>query len=205
MERVVIPFTTEEAWKAERVKDITSSDVSVLFGVGYQTYQQLFEAKLHGKEMQIEENERMQWGKALQEGIANEFARKNKWKIRPKTEYVRLKGLRIGSSFDYEIESENEDDKGESHSVREILEIKNVSFESYKGWIRGFQTEMSPYIEIQVQHQMLVSGIDVCYVGALIAGCQGIVLKREANPKVQSAILNKVEQFWRSIDEVHDN
>jgi len=201
MERQVIPFTTEEAWKAERVKDLTSSDIATLFGVGYQSYEQLFEAKLYGKEIKVEENERMQWGKCLQDSIAEEFARRNHWEIRKKSEYIRLVGLGIGSSFDFEISSEAQDDKGESYSVKEILEIKNVSFESYKSWIKGFQVEMSPYIELQVQHQLLVSGLEVCYVGALIAGCQGLVLRREANPKIQQAILRKCADFRKQINE----
>jgi len=201
MQRQVIPFTTEEAWKAERVKDLTSSDIPTLFGVGYQSYEQLFEAKLHGKEIKVEENERMQWGVALQDSIAAEFARRNDWRITKKSEYIRIPELRLGSSFDFEIEGESQNEKGESYVTRELLEIKNVSFDSYKGWIKGFEVEMSPYIELQVQHQLLVSGLETAYVGALIAGCQGLVLRRTVNQKVQSAILRKCAEFWKKIYE----
>lgn len=187
MQRQIIPFTTEEAWKAERVKDLTSSDISILFGVGYASYDQLVEAKRTGTELPITINERMEWGNALQDAIAAEFARKNKWIIRKKTEYIRVPDWRMGSSFDFEIGSEG------------LLEIKNVSMDAYRGWIKGFEIEMSPYIELQVQHQMLVSGLKWCIVGALIAGCEGKLIMRRENTKVQEAILKKVDAFWRAV------
>lgn len=191
MERVVIPYTTEEAWLANRVHDLTSSDIPCLFDVGYNSYEKLFEAKLHEKEIKVDSNERMEWGVALQDSIANEFSRRNNWNIIKKTEYIRIPELRIGSSFDFEI-------RGEKNY---LLEIKNVSIESYKGWIKGFEIQMSPYIELQVQHQMLVSGINQCIVGALIGGCEGKLIKRTANKKIQEAILAKAAAFWKAIDE----
>ena len=88
MERQVIPFTTEEAWLANRIHDLTSSDIPSLFGVGYQTYEQLFYAKLHKKPIEVEQNERIQWGIALQDAIAQEFARRNEWNIRKRSEFT---------------------------------------------------------------------------------------------------------------------
>lgn len=196
MNRQVIPFTTEEAWNAERVNDLTSSDIPILFGQGYSTYDQLFEAKRTGSELKIQPNERMDWGVALQDSIAKEFARRNSWEIKKKTEYIRVPELRIGSSFDFEIIDPNSD-----RATNGLLEIKNVSSESYKGWIKGFEIQMSPYIELQVQHQMLVSGLTYCMVGALIAGCEGKVVMRRPNEKIQGAILRKCAEFWKQIDE----
>lgn len=202
MQKEIISFTTEEAWLAERVKDLTSSDVPCLFNCGYQSYEQLFQCKLHSKEARIEENERMQWGIALQDSIGNEFAKRNNWKIRKKSEYIRIPSLRLGSSFDFEIESETEDN-GEAHSTKELLEIKNVSVESFKNnWRKGFEIEATPYIEIQVQHQLLVSGLKTTYIGVLIGGNEGKVLRRTANKKIQDAILFKAAEFWRRIDEM---
>ena len=71
-----------------------------------------------------------------------------------------------------------------------------------KKWITGFEIQMSPYIEIQVQHQLLVSGLTWCNIGALIAGCEGKVIQRTPNKKIQDAILIKSAEFWRRIDEV---
>jgi len=201
MNREIIPYTTEEAWLANRVHDLTSSDVPCLFGVGYQTYEELLECKKNGKQIKVEEDERMQWGIALQDSIANEFAKRNHWGIRKKSEYIRIPSLHLGSSFDFEIEGESETN-GESHTTRELLEIKNVdSFQFKKKWKVGFEIEATPYIEIQVQHQLLVSGLNTAYIGVLIGGNEGKVLRRTANKKIQDAILLKSAEFWRRIDE----
>lgn len=205
MERQVIPFTTEEAWLDNRLNDLTSSDIPVLFGQGYITYENLFQAKLNNTKNPFTPNERVDWGVALEQAIAAKFAKDHGWDIRKKSEYIRIKELRLGSSFDYEIQSEEEDDKGEAYSLKEILEIKNVDSLEYKNkWIQGFEIQATPYIELQVQHQLLVSGIKTAYIGVLIGGNKGLVLKREANPKIQDAILTKAADFWRKINEARN-
>lgn len=191
MNREIIPFITEEAWLANRVHDLTSSDVPCLFGCGYQSYEELLHHKKSKILPNILKNERMEWGIALQDSIAHEFARINNWVISKKEEYIRIPELRIGSSFDFEIHGNTEE---------KLLEIKNISQDAYKKWIKGFEIEASPYIEIQVQHQLLVSGLNEAYIGCLIAGCQGIVLPRKANSKIQQAILTKSKEFWQRID-----
>jgi predicted phage-related endonuclease len=110
--------------------------------------------------------------------------------------FVHFLGL-----FDYEISFES-DLNGESFLQKALLEVKNVNEWKYKkDWKIGFEVEATPYIELQVQHQLLVSGLETAYIGALIGGCKGILLKRQANKKVQDAILRKAEMFWKSIDE----
>ncbi len=202
MERQVIPFTTEEAWLGNRIHDLTSSDVPCLFNQGYISYEDLFQAKLNNTQNPFTPNERVDWGVALEEAIAKKFAKDNGWDIRKKSEYIRIKELRLGSSFDYEIQSEDEDDKGEAHSVRELLEIKTVDSYTYKNkWKQGFEIEATPYIEIQVQHQLLVSGLETAYIGVLIGGNEGKILKRTANKKIQDAIITASKKFWERIDE----
>lgn len=202
MLRQVIPFTIEEAWLSNRVHDLTSSDIATLFGCGYSTYGQLLEAKKLKLELKIEPNERMDWGTALEPAIAGEFARRNNWTIRRKKEYIRLPELRIGSSFDYEIEGEDEDEKGEAHSVRYLMEVKNVGMDAYsRDWIKGFQIEAPPRIELQIQNELLVSGLSKCYLCVLVGGNQGICLERTHNLKIQQAILSKAKEFWRVVDE----
>ena len=201
MERIVIPFTTEEAWLANRVHDLTSSDVPCLFGVGYQSYDGLLQCKLSKISAPFKDDERKQSGKCLEPAIAAEFARQNKWTIRRKDEYIRIPELRLASSFDYEISHE---DVNNSPEGNELLEIKNVDYFIYKKtWINtGFEIQATPYIEIQLQNELLVSGLKVGYIGALVGGNQWICLRREANKKIQDAILIKSAEFWRRIDEV---
>lgn len=203
MKREIIQFTTEEAWLANRKQDITSTDVADLFGYGYSNYDELFNRKLYGLNGTFILHERSDWGKALEPCIAKEFARLNNWTIRKKTEYIRIPELRIGSSFDYGIlekcGTNSEDITWEELS---LMEIKNVGVDAYKrDWVKGFSIEAPVKIELQVQTELLVSGINKCMLCVLVGGNQGIPLIREANKTIQDAILTKCAQFWAKIDE----
>jgi predicted phage-related endonuclease len=197
----IIKYTTEEAWLAERMKDLTSSDIPVLFNCGYISMSELIDNKTTKILTRFESNERMDWGVALQDGIAHEFARQNQWNIRKKTEYIRIPELRIGSSFDFEIKIGVQILNEGFPSENALLEIKNVdAFEFRSKWVTsGFDIESTPYIELQVQHQMLVSGLKVAYIGALVGGNKGVIIRRESNKKVQDEILRRSEKFWKEV------
>lgn len=201
MKRQIMPFTTEENWLYERKNDLTSTDIACLFGVGRMSIDELKEHKRNKTSEQYIKNEDIEWGLALQSSIANKICKDNQWNYREMKEYIRIPELRIGSSFDYEISWES-DLNGEAFLQKALLEIKNVNNFIYKKeWLEGFQIEAPPRIELQVQHQMLVSGHDLAYIGALIGGSKGITLRREANKKIQEAILNKCKKFWETIND----
>ena len=212
MERIVIPFTTEEDWLANRIHDLTSSDIPCLFGVGYQTYADLFRHKLNGTAPKFEPTEEVLWGKAFEPVIAQEMARRNGWNIRRKDEYIRIPELRLASSFDYCIEDIENDTPIKLqpgrvypypyHREVALMEVKNVnSFKYKKDWREGFDIESTPYIEIQVQNELLVSQLPVCYICVCVGGFRGLTLRRIANPNIQNAILAKSKQFWQAIDQ----
>ena len=194
--RIVIPFTTEEEWLKNRIPYVTSSDVPVLFGCGYQSYESLVEHKRNGTAPIVTETEDMRWGKAMEPAIAKEFARRNDWTIRHKTEFIAIPELRLASSFDYEIETQ-----APLIASNALLEIKLVSEWKYKkDWVTtGFEIEATEYIELQLQNELLVSGLQIGYIGALIGSSKPVLLRREANPVVQQAILTKVKKFWEEV------
>lgn len=194
MERKIIQFTTEQAWLELRKKDLTSSDdIPTLFGCGRQTIEELRENKLNCTSPKFELNERIQWGVRFEPSIAEEFAERNRWIIRKKKEYIRLSDLRIGSSFDYEI---IDDVKGNG-----LIEAKNVDGLVYKKeWITtGFEIEAPVRIELQLQSELLVSGLSYGFICACVGGNKGICLPREANKKIQQEILRKADKFWKEV------
>ena len=98
--REVIPYTTREAWLAERARDITSTDVAALFGVSpYLTRFELWHRK-HGTPEaapeELDDVERVRWGQRLQDAIARGAGEDRGWAIHPETDYVRIADLRIG-------------------------------------------------------------------------------------------------------------
>ena len=148
MKQVFIPKNQEE-WLRLRLRDVTSTEVSALFGLNpYITEFELWHQKKNQEIVNFEIGERGKWGKRLEGIIAAGIAEDEGWRIRRMDEYIRQEEKFMGASFDFEIL----DDEG-------ILEVKNVdSFIFKDGWIvDGDNLEAPPHIELQVQSQLAVS------------------------------------------------
>jgi predicted phage-related endonuclease len=83
-----------------------------------------------------------------------------------------------------------------------ILEIKTVDVLAYRNrWtVEDDFIEAPAHIELQLQHQLLVSGLRVGYIGALIGGNRVELLRREADDAVHAAILQRAAAFWASVE-----
>lgn len=197
----IIYPTDKQHWLECRTKDITSTEISALFGISpYMTEFELYHRKKAGDIVKLEENERMKWGNALQDAIAAGVAEEQGWTVRKMTEYIRNPDLQIGASFDFSIETEHE--RLKDNFEQGLLEIKNVDgLQFKKEWLEDDEGDVEAplHIEIQVQHQLMVSGRSYAYIAALIGGNRLQLIKREANPKVFTAIQNKVVTFWQNI------
>lgn len=193
---------TKTEWLEMRTKDITSTEVSALFGLSpYMTQFELWHQKKNGTVVEHPGNERTQWGTRLEASIAHGIAEDNNWEIRPMSEYMRDPETRTGSSFDYAIEGREVD--GTIMNAHGILEIKNVDALQFRdGWTIGENKEIEapPHIEMQVQHQLLVSGRDFAYIGALVGGNTVKLIKRRRDEDVIHAILKRVDWFWKTIE-----
>lgn len=206
---------SEDEWLRARTKDITSTEVSALFGISpYCTLFELWYQKKSGEVPEFEENERMKWGTCLQDAIAEGIAQEQGWTIRRMDEYIREEDLRIGASFDFKATRITKTPKLEQISENSysqlpkeyesfILEIKNVDGLQFKqGWVKddAGNLEAPLHIEIQVQQQLLVSGYSYAYIGALVGGNDLKLLKRKRNENIINGIKAKVAAFWQTID-----
>lgn len=209
---------TEEEWLKLRTKDITSSEVAALFGMSsYITEFELYHRKKEGKVVVQEEEEWTKWGKRLQDTIAAGVAEDQNWKIRKMTEYMRDSELRMGASFDFSIESVQPAVKEIPNGTTEIthreaslvypntglLEIKNVFNMIFKDqWLEDEEgnLEAPPHIELQVQHQLAVSGRSFAYIAALVGGNQLQLIKRLPNEAIIAEMKARVKKFWERVD-----
>lgn len=190
MQRQVIDFTTEEAWLCERVKDATSTDTPALFGVSpYKTRFELFHEKHRGMPSSFVDNTRARWGRRLEPSIGAGVCEDNGWAGAPFKNYMRLPEHRVGSSFDWKC-SDSEGDF--------LLEIKNLDYLAFKdGWIEtDFGIEAPAHIELQCQHEMLVSGIHRLKICAFVGGNDAVILDRVFYPDVGDDILRECAAFW---------
>lgn len=196
----IIPSSKSE-WLRFRSEDITSTEAAALFGLSpYTTLFELWHRKRDAALVTIEENERMKWGTRLQDPIARGLAADNNLSIRAMPEYMRLTEERAGSSFDYRIirfdGAVDCDDDG-------IFEAKNVDSLAFReGWaVDDSGIEAPPHIEIQVQHQLWVSGLRWARIGALIGGNKGVIITRVRDEKIIGEIKTRIAAFWKSIKE----
>lgn len=211
MKREVLQYADKNEWLKLRSQDITSTEVSALFNLSpYTTEFELWHRHKDDVIVEIDETDRMKWGSRLESAIAQGISEDQGWTVRPFKEYVRLPEKRMGSSFDYRVIDpsrvlDSEPDMVSIDSANEhldsILEIKNVDALAFRdGWIvDGDNLEAPPHIEIQVQHQLAVSGLKRAYIGALIGGNQVVLIPRERDDEIIAAIEQKVEAFWKSI------
>lgn len=193
---VTIPVTDEESWLQNRLLDVTSTEVSALYDLSpYTTEYELYHTKKNKEIVRIEENERMTWGKRLEGSIANGAAESMGWDISKMDVYIRNPDTRLGSSFDYQINSKS-DGVG-------ILEVKNVDGSVYRrNWNDdgAGNIEAPQHIELQIQHQMEVADVSWCAIVALVGGNTQKVIFRNRDREIGSDLTNKVKAFWARVD-----
>lgn len=184
----------DEHWHSLRAKDVTSTEIAALFNLSpYMTKFELWHRHRDLSIVDIAQNERMIWGTRLQSAIAAGIAADNGWSCRPKPEYMRDPDLRIGASFDFEVSTP---------MGRGLLEVKNIDSMAFRdGWLDSDSgVEAPPHIELQVQHQMAVSGFDFAYIGALVGGNRVVLIHREATPSIINRIHAVVAEHWASVE-----
>lgn len=199
MNRQTIHFTTREAWLENRRQDVTSSEVSALFGCNpYLTAYELWHQKAGNLADNFEETELTRWGLRLEPVIAAGVCKDYGWSGQPFTDYIRIPEIRAGSSFDWRIHD------GERECP---LEIKNVDeFALRHGWLVVYPDEDSPgmleapiRIELQLQQEMLCSGYNHIVLAALVGGNSVRIIRRDADANVQQEIIAAIREFWQSI------
>lgn len=209
MNREIIQFTDEAHWLSLRDQDLTSTDISALFGCSpYLTEYELWHRKTGQIAADFELNDRIKWGNRLESAIALGIAEDLGLIVEPLKVYIRLVGLRIGSSFDFKVVGIAEDFDGDEtyrNLFREygpgVMEVKNVDGLAFRrGWITGDDTEAPPHIEMQVQHQMLVAGLEWSIVAPLVGGNTPSPFYRLRDSSIGELIINRAGEFWKSVE-----
>lgn len=195
----IINYTSEKEWLDRRLKDVTSTEVSALFGMSpYASEFELWQVKKNPQVApEFNVTERMNWGNALEEAIAKQISADMGFEVSPLKVYMRDPEIRMGSSFDFSIDSHPD------HEGKGLLEIKNVdSYIFSKGWkVEGdVALEAPPHIELQCQQQLAVSGRDYLYLGVLVGGNRSYLIKRTPIAGIIEKIRNKITEFWISIE-----
>lgn len=190
--RKIIPITSESMWLELRKNDLTSTEISALFGLcPYHTKFELYHAKRDGIILPFKENERMKDGKDMEVFAANKVAKKNGWTVRPLQVYARIPELRLGASFDFEVTCPK---RGKG-----ILEIKAVDYFRHKqNWSVD---EIPPHIEIQARDQMLCADeYSWCVVAAFTSIYDHHEYIFERDYEFEEGLITASKSFWHDVD-----
>lgn len=193
--RLIITPQNRDDWLGLRVQDVTSTESSALFDMSpYDTAFSLWHRKKEGEIVELADNERMRWGRRLQDAIAQGIAEDMGWVAEPMTQYMRIVESRMGASFDWRMIDEQ--------NRIGLFEIKNVDYLIFRDkWkVEDGMLVAPPHIEIQLQHQMHVAETEWGAIGVLVGGNAPRVLVRERDLEVGNAIEQRIRDFWQSVD-----
>lgn len=186
----------ETTWHRLRAGDVTATAAAALYGVSpYMTPFDLFHRLAGNVEVVFEENDRMLWGKRLQNAIALGICQDNGWRIVDRFPFLYARSAtfdHMGASPDYVIEDVKRPEVG-----RGLLEIKNVdTFIAKDGWTAE---EAPVHIEFQLQHQLEACDLNWGAVGGLIGGNDTLVYRRERDRDVGADIGKRIGELFDRI------
>lgn len=208
--RDTIIFSSESEWLSLRKQDITSTEAAGLFDAGSyansRTFYELYQIKSGALAPKpFKDNERTKWGNRLESAIAHGIAEDLGLIVEPFKCYMRIPELRMGSSFDFKIVGLADGFDGDQSArdmFREhgpgILEIKNVdALQFRRNWIEDGETiEATAQIEMQVQHQLAVSGLAWSIIAPLVGGNTPKIVIRLRDEEACEAIMAKAAELW---------
>ena len=197
---MIVKFENESLWLEARTKVVTSSDIPALFGINKygRTRFSVWHEKKSGKPAPYLETERQTWGKRLEKTIQTTVIEENGWELvedAGENDYkLASKDAGIATSFDAIIND------GEQDAVLEIKNVDGLIFA--KDWDSsedGESWEAPIWIELQLQFEMLCTGLERAYCAALVGGNRMVVIKRTPDEKLRNMLHEKIDEFWQSI------
>lgn len=183
-------FESESAWLLERAKNITSTEVASLFGLGeYKSEWQIWHEKV-GNYHEVVEGERPKWGLRLENAIAEGIAQDQGFVIDPEKYQWCLfthDTVRLAASIDRVTVCPK---RG-----RGLIECKVISFNVWNDQFNYTDNIIPARFEFQLQTEMLCTGLPWAVLACLVDG-QTYLFFRRADPKIHELILKKVNAFW---------
>jgi putative phage-type endonuclease len=191
-----VTIEDDRQWRELRKRNIGGSDIAALFGASpWMTEFTLWAEKSGITEHEVDENSKMRLGKYLEQYIALELARELGWTVERSKEYHLSQTVTgMGCTLDFDI-VDHEWGPG-------ICETKVVF--DYKDYAEAWSDDRAPpHIELQVQHQLAVTGRPWAAIAVLVMQTGTIMpaIIRRPIPEVIAEIEAKVTAFWQSIRE----
>lgn len=213
-------YRDEASWLGARDKRIQASEAPALLGHGYQSLLELWIKKTGRAYQGGDEPNRLRFDvghdleprlqKVAEERLGLPLADPGDYTIfiDPECDYraatldrLALKPtkdvLELGPTERNAILMTWLDDKLPLKEVVEApVELKTVAIHQRDAW----QAEPTPYVLLQVQWQMLVTGLPKAWVAAIFGlGEDSGVYAVEAHPAIQTMLMEEAERFWKHV------
>ena len=208
-DRTITPIEDDGHWHALRSVTVGASEVAALFDASpYLSAYRLHHVKAGTVPTEdLSGDVRVLCGRELEPAIAGIIARVFEVRVRPARHYLRLG--RLGATLDFEVWSEIDG--------RWVpLEIKNVDRAEFRShWAEVSEDAGEPdvasegsidppaHIALQCQAQMLCAGTPSAYLGVLVGGNTPHLIRQVERPKLQTALMQRVDRFWRQVEVGH--
>jgi len=185
-------FETKEQWLDARRNGVTATDAPVILGVSpWKKSLELFAEKV-GLVANETSNEAMEWGTILEDPIAGQFAQRTKLRVsrlttasfylvqHPEVEWLLATPDRLVA--------ENDQSEG-------LLEIKTASAFSRDLWL----DEPPLYYQVQLQHQLAVTGHRWGVLTCLLGGQQLVWHRLDRNDAFIERLIEEEQQFMARV------
>ena len=174
------------AWLKARLSGVGASESPVLLGLS--TFASIIElwGYKSGRLIQddSEQTDRQRWGVILEPHVAEEYERRTGRSLRRVAELLR--------SSKHPFMLATPDYAWESPDGIVPVEIKTTDFSRRSDWVDG----PPPRVNVQCQHQMLVTGAKRASVGLLVGGNMFMWADVERDDALCLQILDACETFW---------
>lgn len=182
-----------EQWLSVRQQGIGSSDAAAAIGLNpYQSQLALWLEKT-GRATQAQpdpddDTSPMYWGTVLEPIVAQHYSKRTGNKVR-----------RVNAVLQYPNESfmlANLDREIVGNADVQVLECKTAGIHGAKLWADG----VPEYVQVQVMHQLAVTGKRAADVAVLIAGQELRVYRIERDEQMIANLIELKRQFWHYVE-----
>ena len=185
-----------EEWLEVRKQGIGSSDAAAAVGLNpYQSQLELWMIKT-GRDANLpkpdpnDESSPMYWGTILEPIVANHYVKRTGRKVRRINAVLQHPDPELSwmlANLDYTVVGGDE---------VQILECKTAGYFGSLLWRDG----VPEYIQLQVQHQLAVTGKQAADVCVLICGQEIRIHRIERDDDLIAKLIHLERQFWRYIE-----
>ena len=186
-----IQVNDEKHWHELRAHHVGASETGALHGLDpYLTRYELWHRKVGSlPEEDLSNNELVFWGTILEPAVAQGVRQKTGWNIRKIRTYWTSDSVPgMGASLDYEI-VDHPNGPG-------VLQIKTTDRMAFRDWPDGAPPMR---YELQVQHEIAVTGRKWGALGVLVGGNSLQIYERDRHDKAIESIERGVREFWESV------